>query len=91
VLETDVSTALLGSATWQSLPSSGRGDAPIRLLVRRPLDAGSSEFRFAAIGFDVLYARRVDVEVFDNAGRVAAGHTVSDCRAPIAPRLVACG
>ena len=76
MLETDVSAALHGSGTWQSLPSSGRTDAPVRLLVRRPLESASAQFRFAAISLSVLYAGSVDVEVFDDSGRVVAQHTV---------------
>ena len=71
MLETDVSAALHGSGTWQSLPS-----ASVRLLVRRPLESASAQFRFAAISLSVLYARSVDVEVFDDSGRVVAQHTV---------------
>jgi len=76
MLETDVSAALVGSGTWLALPDTGRKDAPIRLLMRRPLDASSSRFRFASVSLDVLFSRSVDIEVYDTRAQVAAQHSV---------------
>jgi len=75
-LQEDVSRALLGSGTWLPLPSSGTGLRPIRVLVRRSLNSSPSTFRFMAVSLSVLYARRVDVEVFDSEGQVIERNTV---------------
>jgi len=79
VLETDVSAALLGSGTWQSLPSGGSADVPVRLLIRSSshvLNADLSSFRLGAISLGVRFARRVVIEVYNDRAQVVARHTV---------------
>jgi len=75
-LDTDVTTALQGSGKWLQLPATGFDDTPIRLLIRRSLTASSWEMKFISVSLSVVYARGVEIEVFDSYGQVAAQHQV---------------
>jgi len=76
-LDKDVNTALRGSGTWLSLPSSGSDNEPIRLLIRRSLSTSEWQFRLQSVSLGVLNARRVVIQVFDFDGEVTAHRAVS--------------
>jgi len=73
----DVKPALHGSGSFLQLPSSGSANKPIRLLIRRSLEASTWEMTFASIDFIHIYGSRVEVEVYDKLGQVAASYAVS--------------
>ena len=75
-LTQDVSRAVLGSGTWLPLPSSGTQNEPVRLMLRRSTTSTSWKFKLASVSLSVLYARRVNVEVYDFQGQLNAEHAV---------------
>jgi len=73
-LDGDVTTALHGSGSWLALPSTD--DEPMRLVIRRPLNAIRRQFDLISVKLSVLYARRVVIEVFNDQNEIMARRTV---------------
>jgi len=75
-LDVDVTPALLGSNTYLVLPPGGSEETPIRLLIKRSSQSSSWQFKLFSVNLNVVYARRVDIVVYDFDGEVAAERTV---------------
>ena len=70
----DEEKALQGSGSWLPLPSAGSHDRPVYLLITP--SAILQQMRVASVSLSVVYAEKVDIEIYDFERQVAAEHTV---------------